>query len=1087
MATTIEYALLAGASYYDTRTAINRFPAPKDWAVVSRIPENSTTGFEASAYKNSLTNEIVISYAGTNPNSLFDPDNAANIGLATGFGSVQLLQAAEYYLAIKNNPLYQGCTITLTGHSLGGGLAALMGVFFGVETHTFDQAPFANSAQLNSLNPLTYFGPDIAANLKTDLKNSGHTLDELSSLSDFLLRRSADGSIPNSNLVSTIRVDGEFTSSLGVGIYSPIGTTATLLDHGPYSSPSIDLHSQALLTAFLQSNQSATSGSNSTQTLSEVTKKLTDLLAMIFDGKNLFAHPTNDSNNENLLERLVKHEAGVQGSITADAMVTRFTKDLWKLAQDGGLTLNDGNAGLFGSATNNVSKALTAFAMQKYYEETINSPGYNKELFTAENVTGGIRFDMADVSNKFATAVTKSEKFDLSKDAKGFDLYFKKYLGTSAFNDAERGLILGMLPYMRDWYVQAGTSPLIVADTQNRGTVMFGGSGTDALIGGTGADLLVGNGGVDTLSGGKGNDTLLGGAGADTYVYATGDGLDTILDSDGKGSIFMDDVTLTGGSQYGDDKVHRSDDGKHLYVQVDDKTLVIDGNIIVNGYAASSAALGLAMTGAVADVNPTTTLDINGDTSPTDINSELDGIQAAPDAHLNPLGIAQPYQDSLFGSPGNDHIRSGELLDWVSGGNGDDWIEGGNDNDYLIGGDGKDLIEGGAGRDILFGGDGNDRLYANTQIDTATAINSGRTDGASGQKGEWLSGNAGDDTLVAGADNDLLSGGAGSDLIIAGAGDDLIFGDADYKAQYFMAAPLQLRYRLVTGLGSYFDWNTINPDTFNWGYTDIGNVIAFTTPVVGEASPAGGGADVIYTGKGNDFAMSGAGNDVVFGEAGNDRLSGNEGNDIIMGGADKDTLWGGADSDYLDGGDGVDEIMGDAGDDILIGGWGDDTLYGGAGKDTYLFNKGDGKDHIYDTSDKTTSNANILRFGAGFNEKDITLHLGSLLLDLGNGDAVHIGGFDQNDVFNSSSIDSFEFADGTVLTTTELLARGFDLDGTDLDETIVGTNTTDRINGYGGNDTLLGGNDTLLGGDGDDTLINGAANDNNYGLERRAA
>jgi len=65
----------------------------------------------------------------------------------------------------------------------------------------------------------------------------------------------------------------------------------------------------------------------------------------------------------------------------------------------------------------------------------------------------------------------------------------------------------------------------------------------------------------------------------------------------------------------------------------------------------------------------------------------------------------------------------------------------------------------------------------------------------------------------------------------------------------------------------------------------------------------------------------------------------------------------------------------------------------------------------------------------------IRLRLGSLMLDLGNGDAVHIGGFDQNDVYNSSSIGSFEFADGTVLSTAELLARGFDLDGTANDET----------------------------------------------------
>lgn len=66
------------------------------------------------------------------------------------------------------------------------------------------------------------------------------------------------------------------------------------------------------------------------------------------------------------------------------------------------------------------------------------------------------------------------------------------------------------------------------------------------------------------------------------------------------------------------------------------------------------------------------------------------------------------------------------------------------------------------------------------------------------------------------------------------------------------------------------------------------------------------------------------------------------------------------------------------------------------------------------------------------------------LLNVGNGDAVHIEGFDQNDVFNSSTIDGFEFADGTTLSTNELMARGFDLDGTASDDLIMGFNTTDR-------------------------------------------
>ena len=33
MPTTIEYALLAGAAYIDTRNQINQFPLPMDWSL----------------------------------------------------------------------------------------------------------------------------------------------------------------------------------------------------------------------------------------------------------------------------------------------------------------------------------------------------------------------------------------------------------------------------------------------------------------------------------------------------------------------------------------------------------------------------------------------------------------------------------------------------------------------------------------------------------------------------------------------------------------------------------------------------------------------------------------------------------------------------------------------------------------------------------------------------------------------------------------------------------------------------------------------------------------------------------------------
>jgi hypothetical protein len=66
MPTDVDYALLAGRAYFDTRGEINRFPIPKDWTLISRVPESSS-GFEASAFKNPVTNEIVISFSGKGP------------------------------------------------------------------------------------------------------------------------------------------------------------------------------------------------------------------------------------------------------------------------------------------------------------------------------------------------------------------------------------------------------------------------------------------------------------------------------------------------------------------------------------------------------------------------------------------------------------------------------------------------------------------------------------------------------------------------------------------------------------------------------------------------------------------------------------------------------------------------------------------------------------------------------------------------------------------------------------------------------------------------------------------------------------
>ena len=147
MTTAIEYALMAGAAYISTRKPINQFPIPQGWTDLQEHEEHPS-GFEASAYFNG--SEIVISYAGTYPTSPMDW--MANSTLGAGVPGVdQLLEAAQYYLSIRAQ---YGNNISFTGHSLGGGLASLMGALFNHPAFTFDQAPFGFSLNTDSVAAL---------------------------------------------------------------------------------------------------------------------------------------------------------------------------------------------------------------------------------------------------------------------------------------------------------------------------------------------------------------------------------------------------------------------------------------------------------------------------------------------------------------------------------------------------------------------------------------------------------------------------------------------------------------------------------------------------------------------------------------------------------------------------------------------------------------------------------------------------------------------------------------------------------------------------------------------------------------------
>jgi len=730
----IDCALMSGRAYQSTRESINQFPVPDGW--VEKLHKEDDSGFEAISFQRG--DEIVISFAGTYDKDL-DGDISADIGLATGFGSAQLLQATEYYLQVKAaNATNPNVAITLTGHSLGGGLAALVGVFFGVKSVTFDQAPFAESAEENLLTP------DVAANLKNDLSLKGYTEHDLENLNNFLQRRESTGGIPNANLISNIRVDGEFLSCLPLNkVFTTIGNTETVLEHGPYFQPSIDLHSITLLTAFLEDVR-----------FRQVTYKLTDMLGMLFD-ENLFAYDT-DKSDPNFLEHLIRHQIGLRDAdgvvtLASDAMLTRFTADLWKIAQDGGLTLTN----------KDIAKTLTAFAMQMYYEKETPS---DKTLFDDNGVAGGgIHFNRTDVADSLNAAL-------------GFELYFTNYLYFLPGNENEA--ITQQLPALLDWYIQAGYKAM-EAQAGDQRAFMLGYDKGDNLFGGTAGDVLVGGKGTDLLMGGKGDDILIGGDGNDFYLYRIGDGNDRIIDNERSNRLIIKETDGSTVNDFGQLYASGSNrwtsaDGHFTLAETTTWTLHMpDGGSIDLGNTFQNGDFGINLAELPAI---TTTNTIVGDLNPlTGSADQYDvmGFVVAQNVLLDSLGnVVTAPSVSLPGR--RDYLYDSAVNDRIQAGGGDDIIA-------AIRG-GNDILEGGTGNDLILDTGGDNQLFGENYGAMADLVNAGEVAESISVKGDLLSAGGGNDQLYGSNKNDALFGGGGNDLIVGGGGDDIILADASVSA-----------------------------------------------------------------------------------------------------------------------------------------------------------------------------------------------------------------------------------------------------------------------------------------------------------------
>ena len=327
-------------------------------------------------------------------------------------------------------------------------------------------------------------------------------------------------------------------------------------------------------------------------------------------------------------------------------------------------------------------------------------------------------------------------------------------------------------------------------------------------------------------------------------------------------------------------------------------------------------------------------------------------------------------------------------------------------------------------------------------------------------------GSAGDDTLDGGAGNDTLDGGAGADTLIGGAGNDTYWLDdiGDVIVENYGGGSDWVMANFSYTLGANLEHLALFGDAVSAIGNDLKNNITGTY------------GDNILDGKaGTDVMMGYYGNDIHYVDNIGDRaveLVGNDGgldtvissaesytlyhsveylilvdaavsgtanvlDNVLDGRGGNDRLVGGGGADEVYGGDGDDTLEGDSGNDSLIGGSGDDLLDGGAGAD--VMDGGEGSD-IYVVD----------------HEFDVVRELGIVGVDT-----------------------VIALVDHVLLYDAEILElRGSAISGTGsaTNNTIIGNDLANFLNGLTGHDTLVGGigADTLVGGYSSDVLTGGA-------------
>jgi Ca2+-binding RTX toxin-like protein len=662
MITKQTYSLLA-LYVYSAEDEEDKPNLPSYWDQLLNQPEG-TGGFAYTVYQNTATQEIVISFRGSDGLS----DVPTNIGLSIS----QERQAAEVYTRILRQ-YGSDANISFTGHSLGGGLAATMGVWFNRTAVVFDPAP----TQLAATNEFVV--SKVVESLGATAPSS--ILQYQSNIAaEFVSRESKVTSYfaPGSAVYS---LNYEWNTITGAGQGNAVNFG--IANMGSLTNR-VNMHSQALLTAGLL-----------TPTFAQGTIAVQRALPIIFS-KSLYNLKASES-DPNLLIDLIRSEQ--QNSSTGNGKLTHLAIDLNKLGTN--------IAGLNEAAQD----AIIAQGIEWYYWQGTDYAG--QQFFVNNEAQPSLI--------QYTTAMGQGLQGAQDKAAS----YVRNWLSAAYTSSTGDTQFPSFGTSFDQWNAAASnTGVTATARDATKSQIFLGQGGADEFTGGNKNDVLLAGAGNDTLNGMGGNDYLEGGSGADIYNFSGTFGQDTVVDAGGVGEIRIDGDIIRGGKLLvGSDKLWISDDDKYKFVQQDNGDLVIQRStgrdrVTIKGWQNNQLGINLENAPKPPTPAPVGPLVFNGDQRAKLIGSETQMSVQATEYSFGRYAwdeTSWAADGSLTG--GVQDANFADVINASSAGNNGAVMHGFGGNDALSGSSGKDDIYGGDGDDLIGGGDGSDNIVGGSGRD----------------------------------------------------------------------------------------------------------------------------------------------------------------------------------------------------------------------------------------------------------------------------------------------------------------------------------------------------------------------------------